>query len=258
MIRWCAYCQKHQGEAPPFDDFEITHGICDPCRATGVAADAAAIDRLRPVTAFYRRVAESARDGASAAELMEAGLRLGLAPWDLLVGILQPALRRMGRLWAEGAATVADEHRLTATCAAILALLHGSQPGFAALRQAPVVLLVNAEGNFHTLGIQLVEFFLLSRAVPVLAVHPGLPTAEVLQLVQVIRPAKLGISCALQAHLDSARATSAALAALPERERPALYVGGFARHLAEGWAGPFTLCACAADLLDPPRIQPSE
>ena len=255
MIRWCSYCQRYQGESPPFDDFALTHGICDSCLAADIMMDSSALDRIQPVVSFFRRVANAHRHRESSAALLEEGLGLGIGPWDLLLGVIQPALQSMGRRWASALAAVSDEHVLTATCAEILALMN-RQPGLGALRRSaiPEILLVNAEGNFHTLGIQFVEFFLLTRGIHVQVIYPGLPTREVVELVRSARPRKLGISCSLPAQLDSARRTAEAIVALPEEDRPQVFVGGFALHASTGVSlpGPFRICRIASDLLDAP------
>jgi methanogenic corrinoid protein MtbC1 len=119
----------------------------------------------------------------------------------------------------------------------------------------PDVLLVNAEGNSHSLGLQMVEFFLVTHSVPVMALQQGLPTREVLQIVESVRPRTVGISCALPDQLASAYRTAEAIAALSEADRPRVFVGGFAlrslQELPEDW--PFIACRTPADLLD--RIQ---
>jgi methanogenic corrinoid protein MtbC1 len=256
MIRWCAYCQKYLGEMPPFDSFELSHGICKGCQEAKVALDPRAVDRIRPVATYFMKVADAIHREESPRNLLDEGLELGLDPWDLLVGIIQPALRSMGEQWAHSVATICDEHQLTAVCTEILTLMEARQPGFVELPQArrPEVLLVNAEGNHHSLGLRLVEFFLATRAVPVLAIHQGLPACDIIRLIRSVRPRKLGISCALPVQIESARLTAEAIASLPESLRPTVFVGGYAlRGLAQslhGW--PCRPCVTPADMLDPP------
>jgi methanogenic corrinoid protein MtbC1 len=253
MIHWCAYCQKHLGEIAPYDRFEISHGICKTCLEGKVLLDREALDRIRPVAAYYQKIADAYKRSESPSELLEEGLQLGLDPWDLLVGILQPALRSMGERWAQAAATVAEEHQLTAACAEILALMKARQPEVKAMQESasPEVLLVNAEGNSHALGLQMVEFYLAAHSVPVMALQQGLPAQEVLQIVASARPRTVGISCALPAQLASVCRTAEAIAALPEEYRPRVFVGGFAlrsiQELPKDWA--FIACRTPADLL---------
>lgn len=254
MIKWCSYCQKYLGAVRPFDDFRISHGICQPCLAAKKILDKDAIKLIRPIANFYLQVANTDGREKGPAELLDEGLRLGLDPWDLLVGINQPALYDMGYKWANGKASVSDEHALTAACTEILALIKARARDFLPVHQPnhPEVLLVNAEGNSHSIGIQHVEFFLLTRSVPVQTILTALPTSDVIQNIQTMRPRKVGISCALPSQIDSARRTAEAIAALPEGERPAVFVGGFAMlEINEIPDWPFRHCMTAMDLLDP-------
>ncbi len=255
MIRWCAYCQKYLGESAPFEVFEITHGTCRGCIESKAILDDAKVERGRRVGNFYDKVRAKMRAETCPSALLAEGLDLGLDPWDLLVGIIQPALGAIGQKWACAASTIAEEQQLTATCSSILALMHAREPGFQVLRRHHdvEVLLVNAEGNAHALGLQLVEFFLLTRSVPVLAIHTGLTPADIVRIVQTVRPARVGISCALLAQVASARRTALALADLPLETRPEVFVGGLAlrEHGAAGTEEPFRVCLGAADLLAP-------
>jgi len=53
MIRWCAHCQRYQGDVEPLDDYSVTHTICEDCVARGAdqrrgaGADCVRIDRRR-------------------------------------------------------------------------------------------------------------------------------------------------------------------------------------------------------------------
>ena len=257
MIRWCAYCQKYLGESAPFDQFELTHGICKDCLATNRLQEVDEV-RVRGVATFLQKVAECMARDQLATALLEEGLQLGLQPWDLLIGIIQPVLRNMGEKWASAEATIHQEAQLTASCSRIIALLWERQPGFKALGQAPrpEVLLVNAEGNRHHLGIGLVQFFLLTRGIPARALHAPMPPAELLEVIQECRPRKVGISCAVPGQIPAAGRAVAAIATLPQGLQPQVYVGGNGVRGNEasllGW--PCRICAEPADLLDPPRI----
>ena len=254
MIRWCTFCQTYLGESEPFDQYHITHGACPTCLAAFSAAGWQPQPRTRPLADYYARVAQAGASGTAPAELLQEGLDLGLDPWDLLMGVITPALRNIGERWADGLATVAEEHRLTAICAAILALLETGNPAFPDLRRKarPEVLLVGAETNQHNMGLHLVEFFLLTRAIAVRTATTALDTDAVLALVRELGPAKVGISCSMPGQLAGVRATVLALAALPEPERPRIYLGGYAMRgqgrLIEDL--PCRLCTTPLDLLD--------
>lgn len=253
MIRWCAYCQRYIGESAPYDRYDFTHGICRQCVTTHAVLDDAGVARMRPVADYYLKVGEVAYQGDAPKELLEEGLGLGLDPWDLLMGIVTPALRRIGERWANGEVPPTAEFRLSQCTSDLLGLLSERQPHFRTLREAPrpEVLLVSPRGKGHNLGLQLVAFFLLNRGISVKVLPACLPTAELVAMAAHLEPRKVGISCALAEQLPPTREIVNALAELPEGVRPLVYVGGFALRgregMLEGW--PCRPCATPADLL---------
>lgn len=254
MIRWCSWCQRYQGEAEPFEDFRLTHTLCDACREADAALNDGLVERVKPIQRYFAKVARAGAEGASATALLDEGLSLGLPPADLLMGVLQPVLYQMGARWSDADACVHEEHRLTGVCATMLQLLTERQPGWAGLRQAhaPQVLLVNAEDNFHTLGVQIVEFFLLAHGVPVFTVHPGLPARETAALAESLRPKVVGVSVALPTQLASVRELTATLTGLPAERRPPVVAGGYGvRRLGDpGRDFGFSLCQGPVQLLE--------
>jgi len=254
VIRWCAYCQRFLGETSPFDQYDVTHGLCERCYKLRRFEDNELTDRMAPIRDLYMRIAGQTTDGPhSPAQLLEEGLAHGLAPVDLLMGMIQPALYSMGRAWSLGQASVVQEHILTAACSTLLTLLFERLPHLRELRQShqPRVLLVNAEDNFHTLGLQVVELLLLSSGVPALAVLPGLPTREIAALVRSTRPTVLGVSVAVPQQFASVREIAGAVGELRPHHQPRVVTGGFA--VKQGIALPddagLTLMANPHDLL---------
>ncbi len=240
MIHWCAYCQSYIGESEPFDDFSLTHGVCRKCANSGAAAAPDAGEKLRPLAEFFRKLRAEVRAGITSSADLWAGeaFRLGVKPQDLLMGILQPALYEIGRLWAGGAVTVAAEHRFSAFAEEMVGSVFAHYPELARGRQAaePDVLLTCAEGNYHTLGIRFLEAGLLANGLKTYAVLPGLPAAETAALAARLRPVAVGISVAMEGQLGSARELAEMLGRLPERERPLLLLGGL--PLKEGAPAP--------------------
>jgi methanogenic corrinoid protein MtbC1 len=227
MIRWCAYCQRHQGEAEPYDDYSVTHTICEDCTARGayMSREPASLAAIRD---FLARVADAAGPEASAEQLVSEGMALGLDPVDLLLGIVQPVLRQIGERWASGEATIAEEHRVSATCGLLIQRIADADPNAAALRQAPrpEVLLLAAANNRHTLGIQLLEALLIRQYISTFTIYPGPTVDEIVALARKLRPRVAAISCALPEQLGSAQLAAERLAELPHAERPLVVVGG--------------------------------
>lgn len=202
MISWCCYCQQIMKEKPPLNDFTVSHGICQPCGAR--------LDRYEDMEAGYevairlqRAVFAAAREGdrTTCAGVMAQALAAGLRPASVLLGLVQPALAKIGQQWECGEATVADEHRFTAWCETMLALMELPPTD----TSAPLdLLIVAAPGSRHTLGLRIAEKVLLADQIRVLAIAEELPVAEVLRLALDRRAAWVGFSCSLAPMVDAA------------------------------------------------------
>ena len=73
------------------------------------------------------------------------------------------------------------------------------------MRQAsePAVLLLCALGNYHILGLRMLEFLLVTAQVPCFTIYPGIPNREAKTLITSLKPVFVGISIALKEQLDS-------------------------------------------------------
>jgi methanogenic corrinoid protein MtbC1 len=227
MIRWCAYCQTYQGEKAPFEDFSITHTICERCGADPSRRSGDALDRLEPVRALFHRLAEPRVDDAPE-QMASAALALGIAPIDLLLGIVQPVLYDVGARWERGEATVAEEHEITRRCLAVYEALLARQRPLDS-RRGPArldVLLASAPGNTHTLGLRVVQLFLIIEGFSVHAELSPRSSTELVELVRARRPRYVGISAALPEHLASAAEVISRLEEHPATRDARVCVGG--------------------------------
>ena len=230
MIRWCAYCQRYLGEVAPFDDYAMTHTICPECQASGafLRKPSANLDAIRD---FFARIALAGFDRPlSARELVAEGAALGLAPLDLMLGILQPMLYELGDRWTRSEVSIAEEHRISALCSEVIqSILEADDAAEALGRARPThVLLVSADGNDHVLGIRILEVVLLRRQIPTVAVYPGLPVAEIVELARGLRPRVVGISAVTPEHVRVAQELADQLAGAGGAYHPLVVVGGLA------------------------------
>ena len=230
MIRWCAYCQRYQGEVEPYDDYSVTHTLCEACEAREayLSKEPRSLEAIRRF--LGRLVHVRTGPDPTAAELVAQGAALGLDPADLLLGIVQPVLHQIGDRWARAEATIAEEHQVTALCSALIQLIAEADPNVAALRQAqqPEVLLVVAEDNHHTLGIQILEVLLIRNRISTFTIYPGLPAEETVRLARSLSPRVVAISAALPEQLQPALRVANRLAESPPGKRPLVVVGGLA------------------------------
>jgi methanogenic corrinoid protein MtbC1 len=235
MIRWCSYCQTYLEEVPPLEDYSITHSICESCLRRGRAEDEMRIKTMGAIGAFYNRLQEASDSGdfVQSSSLIDEGLGLGLKISDLAWGVLQPLLYRIGDRWAKGELSVVNEHKFSATAVAAVELLFTKDAALQPRRQhrEPDVLLVMAEGNYHSLGPRLVELGMCLRGNNCHFVMPGLSAREVFALAQSLHPRVVGVSVALAPQMKSVRELHDMLTELPAEKRPRLAVGGSAVRL---------------------------
>ncbi|MFO0743156.1 MAG: B12-binding domain-containing protein [Labilithrix sp.] len=208
MILWCAYCQTFLREEPPYDDPLISHGICATC-AQRFQDDDGLVDRTEELRDLMTRIFDCARRAEMTAipALIEEARVRGVTPASLLIGFLQPALYRIGQAWHAGSVTVAEEHRFTAWCETFLAQLPARR---SATSQVDVLILV-LPSNAHTLGARFAAELLEARGISTQVIVPGIPTTDAVKEVERLRPAIVGLSCALPSSLPEADALVAQL-----------------------------------------------
>jgi methanogenic corrinoid protein MtbC1 len=226
VIKWCAYCQQFITEIEPFDDYRVSDGVCRSCLPKLGTLEKANVDALADIIDFYRALDYIAlsSEQPDIDTILAESRRLGIRPVDLMVGLLHPLLAKIGDLWSAGELSVASEHRITTMVQDLLTGLR--EPGKPRGRQVdPRVVLINAENNYHTLGLTMAEVFFASHGIPALTVVPGLPTEEILALVARTRPEVLGFSVALSTQMAQIREVAGRLRPLPGRPKHFL-IGG--------------------------------
>ncbi|MCB1325361.1 MAG: B12-binding domain-containing protein [Spirochaetales bacterium] len=234
MISWCSYCQKYIGEKEPLEVYGMSHGICVDCIARGAFTDPAVPGRIRPIREFYQRLYQVGRYGrpADAPAILAEGRGMGLDPLDLLVGIVQPLQYEMGRAWERNEISVQQEHMFTATMQELVETVAVYYDSGKELRESqhPRFLLVDPVPGGqpgHSLGLRVVEAFLLARGTACRVVSPGIPVEELLPFVESCKPAFLGISITLPDTTGYARQVEHRLAHL-NGPIPGLILGGYA------------------------------
>jgi methanogenic corrinoid protein MtbC1 len=229
MIRWCMYCQAFIGERAPYDDTGFSHGICAACDAR-VERDEPVKRDTELVRTLMNQLLMSARAGdeRGCEAFIEAAVAAGVPPGSLCVGLLQPALYQVGLDWQGARMSVAAEHRFTAWCERVFAMLPSLAPP-----QPPLDLLIlSAPGNAHVFGPRVAGRVLAERGYSVAAIVPALPFEEVRELAKSLRPRVIGFSCAVPSQIAVATEWIARLRASFEPDRRCRYiVSGFALRM---------------------------
>ncbi len=228
MFRWCAYCQHLIGEAEPLDSYEMTHGCCPDCEAKFDTFAKGIDPAVLSAKGHFQHLMRAGRSGNLS--VIEAFIRSaksdGLRNSDILVGLVQPALYEIGRLWQKGEVTVADEHRFTSFCVEIYSRLPSlpTPPGPAA------ILLALAPDNRHDFGIHILKHLAEDKGVPCRLLPVGTPASEIVAAVLREKPALFGLSMAMSSSLaDVSGLLSLCSKAAPDMR---LTIGGlFVREL---------------------------
>jgi diguanylate cyclase (GGDEF)-like protein len=131
-----------------------------------------------------RQFAEAllAGDGRAAEGVARLALDRGLSAPAVLGRVVAPGMRRIGELWEQGTASVADEHLATALAHRVLASLYAfllvARP---ASRER--VLLAAVEGQHHVLGLRMAADVLEGAGFDVLYLGGDVPVAALARAV---------------------------------------------------------------------------
>ena len=153
-----------------------------------------------------------AGDEAGAWGVVDAALASGASPAEVLTEMVAPSLRSIGRRWADGELSVADEHRASAVCQRLIARLgpRFSRPG----RRRGTVVIGSIQGDRHTLPTAIMSDLLRGAGLEVVDLGADCPPSSVLETAAALDgPSVVGICITASEGLDEAPAYLAALRA---------------------------------------------
>jgi len=233
MLKWCSYCQQFMREIAPYDDFSITHGLCNSCE-TGhkdvfAREEVARADFLRQI---FHALFDAGRhqDFETATRIIENAIAANCRPVDILIGMIAPMLYEIGEEWKRGALSVEAEHRFTAFSEQVIGLLRSriDVGGTAPFPPRDTLLfLMNAPGNRHNLALRILALWLESRGARVRIINDGTDSTSLMRSIAADRPKYLLISMALTEQRDHVVDIANAAKALPPDMRPKVIVGGY-------------------------------
>src|SRR3954449_8378166 len=149
------------------------------------------------------------RDVGAARRAIAAALEAGVPVPEIYLGVLQPALYEVGRCWAVGDFSVAEEHSETAVTQTVLGML-GPR-----MRTTPkngrLAVVTGSPEERHALGVQMVADFLESDGWEVLNLGASTPARDLARLADLERPDVVALSTATPAGLPGAAEAVAAL-----------------------------------------------
>ncbi len=202
MFRWCAYCQQFIGEAAPLSDYAVTHGVCPNCSEAVMAGTYSSTPTVLIAQQLFQAIAAGTTRGEFTLPeaLFQEALDAKIRPSDLLLGVLQPALYRIGLQWEKGEVTPAIEAAFSTWCETIL----GRFTEEFTSEGPPTILLTTVFSNAHDLGIAFLARFLADNGIACQLIKPGLPDAAIVEKCIERRPAFCGLSVSLPTHIRRA------------------------------------------------------
>lgn len=169
-------------------------------------------------------VALIAGDTRQAAADIRRAQAAGASFTDLAEYVLQPALYEIGRLWAAGEVTVAQEHLATAATHDLLTELAAAADRLPSIGRHAVTACV--PGERHELGLKMIALALELVGWDVDYLGADAPADTILDFVQRRRPDILLLSAASTEGHAAALEILHGIAAMPETARPRVQIGG--------------------------------
>jgi methanogenic corrinoid protein MtbC1 len=152
--------------------------------------------------------------------LIDDGFNRGASVPSLLLDVIQPAQREIGRLWQENRISIADEHLATAISQVALAHLYQLAPRGAALNRR--ILVACVEGERHDMGARVLSDLLDFEGFDVFFLGADVPVSSLVDKALAARPDLVVLSMTMTFHQQALRRSVAAI----RRELPSLPIAG--------------------------------
>jgi MerR family transcriptional regulator, light-induced transcriptional regulator len=155
-------------------------------------------------------------DARAAEEVAREALELSLGEAMLYDVVIQPAMHRIGQLWAAGEIGVAHEHLATQITTRVVVLAH-ELAELPARRAGHRTMLAAVEGEHHVVALDMAAKLLESAGYEVLPLGADVPTSALHAIVTDHRPALFALSATMpEAGARMPRAVEAITEAAPE------------------------------------------
>lgn len=157
---------------------------------------------------------------------------------DFYLGVVQPAMYEVGRLWERDEVSVAEEHLASAIVSRVMASLYRRVLPVEVTKGSIVV--TAASNEFHDIGARMAADLLEMDGWDVVFLGANTPDEELVELLRRRSPQLLGISVAMPFNLDRARDTVALVRDDPHLDRMRVLAGGRAfgdRSQSAEWIG---------------------
>lgn len=206
----------------PYDDFRVSHGVCQSCAAN---IRSLSYKKLDGVIDFFRMLFSRVESGEplDPKKVILDSIEIGISQADLLLGILQPILYKIGLCFAEGKLSVAKEHLFSEAVSAITQEFERTLPPSTDSR----IILALSEHNVHYLGVDFLSLLIAERLGCRVRKLRNLTTKEMAELIKNEKPRFFGLSAALPEHwLSMVELNQLLETSLRGEDKPLLALGG--------------------------------
>jgi methanogenic corrinoid protein MtbC1 len=131
----------------------------------------------------------------------------GLGFESILFDVIAPLQADVGTRWQQGDIAIAEEHAATGAIETLVALLAGT---LLTPEEGPLIIVVTAEGDAHSLPARMLAAYLLYLGWRVTFLGASVPAADLGPYLSSVEADALVLSCALVSRLTGARASVAA------------------------------------------------
>lgn len=156
--------------------------------------------------------------------LVEAWIERGTSYEDIAVRGIQPAMYRIGDLWAEGRVSITQERLATAISHRLLVRAFDAAT-FAPRRHEKAVFAC-VDGNLHSLGLRIVSDTFAIAGWDAEFLGADVPTRDLVLHVELTQPRFLGLSVSLPEHVETANAVVRLIHAHLGPDAPRIVIGG--------------------------------
>lgn len=142
-----------------------------------------------------------AHDRQTCEAMTASALKAGISPLVLYQRLYQPALYRIGELWAANQLSVASEHMATVIVESLMNevyphLVHSARHGRRAL-------LATVEDELHQVGLKMAADVFEMHGWDVSILTAGSPTDALIEAINREHPDVVGLSCSVLFHADT-------------------------------------------------------
>lgn len=143
---------------------------------------------------------------------------------ELYLGVIQPVMYEIGRLWEQDEISVAEEHLATSIVGRILASVYQQLPPLKQTRGRAMV--TAAPNEFHELGGRMLADILEREGWDVVFLGANTPAVELMKMLKKIQPRFLAISLTMPFNIDKVAAIISTIRETKDLSPLKVIVGG--------------------------------